>query len=287
MYLSNASFSLLNNSILQKHPLFSANSGLSTPAGKPQTALQNISEQIVSKQRGDERLEELAKAAQIRKDTFVKTDKATPLEEAQTELLEVCLTIVRLHLTTAEGREQEISDFKEQLQEWDQTIQGYQDILDGKSSVPEGQTMQSVLQSYEKAQKGREQFLQDGITHINGYQYGESFSNERVDYNLKAILGENKFAEKDPSAWLIDPTASDIYAEIDRVFSEVHGVEEEFRQGVEDIYSLLKERGYGEKYKIYLRSWFDPQSSYFDKTKEMDIQKLIIERLMKEPLIKL
>ena len=71
-------------------------------------------------------------------------------------------------------------DFKEQLQEWDRTIQGYQDILDGKVALPEGHTMQSILWSYQTAQRNREQFLQDGIAHINGYQYGELFSNERV-----------------------------------------------------------------------------------------------------------
>ena len=71
-------------------------------------------------------------------------------------------------------------DFKEQLQEWDRTIQGYQDILDGKAALPEGHTMQSILWSYQTAQRNREQFLQDGIAHINGYQYGELFSNERV-----------------------------------------------------------------------------------------------------------
>ena len=36
--------------------------------------------------------------------------------------------------------------------------------------------------------------------------------------------------------------------------------------------------------KEYLKSWADPQNSYFDKTEEMNIQKLMIERLMKEPL---
>lgn len=71
-------------------------------------------------------------------------------------------------------------DFKEQLQEWDRTIQGYQDTLDGKAALPEGHTMQSILWSYQTAQRNREQFLQDGIAHINGYQYDELFSNKRV-----------------------------------------------------------------------------------------------------------
>lgn len=285
MYLSNTTFAFLNtnNSIFQNHNLSAVNSGIFAPTEKPQTALQKLSNQIATKQANSERLEDLAQSAQIRKDTFVKTNEAAPLEERLTGVLELYLGIARLYLTVAEGREQEISDFKEQLQEWDQTIQGYQDILDGKAALPEEHTMQSILWSYQIAQRDREQLLQDGIAHINGYQYGESFSNESADYNLKAILGENKFAEKDPSAWLIDPTASDIYAEIDRVFSEVHGVVEEFRQGVEDIYSLLKERGYGEKYKIYLKPWVDPQNSYFDRTEEINM----IERLMKEPLIKL
>ena len=149
--------------------------------------------------------------------------------------------------------------------------------------------MQSVLLSYEQAQKDKEQFFQDGIAHINENRYGEFFSDERVDHTLKAVLGEDTFsafAAKDASDWLINPSTSDIYAEIDRVLSEAHGVTEELQQGVDNIYSLLEERGYGEKYKGYLESWANPQNSYFDQTEEMNIQKLMIERLMKKPLNK-
>ena len=289
MYLANAAFTFLgsSNGIVQSRNMLTANSGIFSPAEKPQTALQNISNQIISNQARDERLEALSKSAQIRRDTYVKTDEATSLEEAPTELLELFLHNTRLYLTISEGYEQELSDFKEQLQEWDQTIQGYQDILDGKAALPEGQTMESILLSYEKAQKDREQFRQDGIAHINENRYGEIFSNERPDRTLKATLGEDTFstfAAKDPSDWLIDPSATDIYSEIDRVLSEAHGVTDELQQGVDRIYSILKERGYGEKYKGYLESWADPQNSYFDKTREMNIQKLMIERLMKEPL---
>lgn len=290
MYLSNPVFSSLdNNSIFQNSKLFAANSGIFSSAEKSQTALQNISEQIVSKQAGTERLEDMSKAAQIRKDTYVKADEATSLEEAPTELLELFLHNTKMYLTMSEGYEQELLDFKEQLQEWDKTIQEYQDMLDGKVALSEGQTMQSVLLSYEQAQKDKEQFLQDGIAHINENRYGEFFSDERVDHTLKAVLGEDTFsafAEKDASDWLINPSTSDIYAEIDRVLSEAHGVTEELQQGVDNIYSLLKERGYGEKYKGYLESWANPQNSYFDQTEEMNIQKLMIERLMKEPLNK-
>lgn len=290
MYLSNPVFSSLdNNSIFQNSKLFAANSGIFSSAEKSQTALQNISEQIVSKQAGTERLEDMSKAAQIRKDTYVKADEATSLEEAPTELLELFLHNTKMYLTMSEGYEQELLDFKEQLQEWDKTIQEYQDMLDGKVALSEGQTMQSVLLSYEQAQKNKEQFLQDGIAHINENRYGEFFSDERVDHTLKAVLGEDTFsafAEKDASDWLINPSTSDIYAEIDRVLSEAHGVTEELQQGVDNIYSLLKERGYGEKYKGYLESWANPQNSYFDQTEEMNIQKLMIERLMKEPLNK-
>lgn len=288
MYLSNQVFSVLNNNgIFQNRNLFAANSGIFSPTEKHQTALQNISAQIVSKQAGAERLEELSKAAQIRKDTYVKTNEATSLEETPTELLELYLHNTKMYLTLSEGYEQELLDFKEQLQEWDQTIQGYQDILDGKAALPEGHTMQSILWSYQTAQKDREQFLQDGIARINENRYSEFFSNDRLDHTLKTVLGDETFSAfgaKDSSTWLIDPSASDIYGEIDRVLSEAHGVTEELQKGVDNIYSILEERGYGEKYKGYLRSWADPQNSYFDKTEEMNIQKLMIERLMKEPL---
>ncbi len=276
MYLSNTTSPFLcYNSIFQNRTLFSANAGLSSPAEKSQTALQTISDQIVSNQTRDEQLEEQSKTAQIWKDTYMKTKEDTPDEERSTYVLELYLGIARLHLTAAERNEQEISDFKEQLQGWDQTIQGYQDILDGKAALPEGQTMQSILWSYEKAKLDREEFLQDGITHINGYQYNELSSNEITDYNIKAIFGENKFAEKDPSVWLIDPTASDLYSEIDRVLSEAQWVAEEFRQGVEHFYNILRKRGYGEQYKGYLESWVDPTDSYFDQTEKMNIQKLM------------
>ena len=137
MYLSNPMFSSLdNNGIFQNSKLFAANSGIFSSAEKPQTALQNISEQIVSKQAGTERLEDLSKAAQIRKDTYVKADEATSLEEAPTELLELFLHNTKMYLTMSEGYEQELLDFKEQLQEWDKTIQEYQDMLDG-APIPE------------------------------------------------------------------------------------------------------------------------------------------------------
>ena len=295
MYLANAAFTFLgsSNGVVQSRNMLAANSGIFPPAEKPQTALQNISNQIISNQTRDKRLEDLSKSAQIRRDTYVKTDEATSLKEVPTDLLKIYLGIAKLFsqlfLTASEKHEQEISDFKEQLQEWDRTIQGYQDILDGKAALPDGQTVESVLSSYEKALKGREQFRQDGIAHINENRYGEIFSNERPDRTLKATLGEDTFstfAAKDSSCWLIDPSASDIYSEIDRVLPEAHGVTEEFQQGVDNIYSILEERGYGEKYKGYLKSWAAPQHSYFDKTREMNIQKLIIERLMKEPLNK-
>lgn len=95
----------------------------------------------MSNQTSDERLEELCKAAQIRKNAYEKTNEATSLEEAPTELLELFLHNTKMYLTVSEGYEQELLDFKEQLQEWDRTIQEYKDMLDGKVALSEGQTI--------------------------------------------------------------------------------------------------------------------------------------------------
>ena len=287
MYLSNTTSPFLSyNSIFQNRTLFSANAGLSSPAEKPQIALQTISDQIVSNQTRDEQLEEQSKTAQIWKDTYMKTKEDTPDEERSTGALKLLLDSARLLLTVSEKYEQELSDFKEQLQGWDQTIQGYQDILDGKAALPEGQTIQNILWSYKKAKLHREEFLQDGIAYINESRYGEAFSVDD-DCTLKDILEEETFtklASKDPSDWLLDPTASDLYSEIDHLLSEAHGVTEGLWQGVEHFYNILRKRGYGEQYKGYLESWVDPTDSYFDQTEKMNIQKLMIDRLMKEPL---
>ena len=289
MYLSNTTFSFLNNSnsVFQNHNLFAVNSGLLTPAGKPQTTLQKLSNQITTNQVSGQRLEDLSKSAQIRMDTYVETDSPSSLDEASDEVLEVYLHIFKVYSTFSEGYEQELSDFKEQLQGWDSTIQSYQDILDGKSPLQEGQTMEDVLMAYAQAKQDREQFFEDGIAHINKYNYGDFASNKTVDHYMQAVMGENKFAEKDSSVWKIDSNASDIYSEIDRVLSEVHSVTEEFHQGVDRIYGILKERGYGEQYQSYLSSWNNSTNSYFDQTEEMNIQKLMIERLMNQPLQKI
>ena len=289
MYLSNTTFSFLNNSnsVFQNHNLFAVNSGLLTPAGKPQPTLQKLSNQITTNQVSGQRLEDLSKSAQIRIDTYVETDSPSSLDEASDEVLEVYLHIFKVYSTFSEGYEQELSDFKEQLQGWDSTIQSYQDILDGKSPLQEGQTMEDVLMAYAQAKQDREQFFEDGIAHINKYNYGDFVSNKTVDHYMQAVMGENKFAEKDSSVWKIDSNASDIYSEIDRVLSEVHSVTEEFHQGVDRIYGILKERGYGEQYQSYLSSWNNSTNSYFDQTEEMNIQKLMIERLMNQPLQKI
>lgn len=273
--------------MFQNHNLFAVNSGLLTPAGKPQTTLQKLSNQITTNQVSGQRLEDLSKSAQIRMDTYVETDSPSSLDEASDEVLEVYLHIFKVYSTFSEGYEQELSDFKEQLQGWDSTIQSYQDILDGKSPLQEGQTMEDVLMAYAQAKQDREQFFEDGIAHINKYNYGDFVSNKTVDHYMQAVMGENKFAEKDSSVWKIDSNASDIYSEIDRVLSEVHSVTEEFHQGVDRIYGILKERGYGEQYQSYLSSWNNSTNSYFDQTEEMNIQKLMIERLMNQPLQKI
>ena len=66
MYLANAAFTFLGNSngILQSRNMLAANSGIFPPAEKPQTALQNISNQIISNRVRDEQLEVQKSASQ-------------------------------------------------------------------------------------------------------------------------------------------------------------------------------------------------------------------------------
>lgn len=288
MYLANATgaFPGGGGGVFQRNNLLAANAGLFLPAEQPQTALQKISDRIIDKQANAEQLEALSRAAQLRKDTYVETDAASSLEEAPDDLLKMCLHVFKIHEIYSENYAQELADFKTQLQEWDKTLQEYQEILDGKVPLQEGQTMEAVLLSYTQAKQDRTKFFEDGIAHLNeSYGYSEFMSDQTVDRFMQRVMGRNNIAGKDPSVWKIDPSAADISAEIDRVLSEVHGVTAEFRQGIDRLCDLLQERGEEEKYQSYRNSWTDPANSYFER--DRTIQQMTIEWLKSGPLQKL
>lgn len=252
-------------------------------AAAPSNMLRKISAQMINGQQGIAEADAAAKAKEIKMDMYDKTDAAQSLEEMPSEVLEYYLHVTKMFAASAARQEQDLLDFKSRLQGMDETIQSYQDILAGKSALPESLNLEDVSQLLSKATQSREQFVKDGVEHLN--QWGDDFvTSDNFDKHMKTALGENPFAGAEPSAWILDASASDIYSEIHRVLDNTHRVTEALDRGVQRIYDMLESRGAGDQYKQYLGSWRWERGSYFDQTGAKDILRLMQENGMGGPL---
>ncbi len=268
MYLSNIS-TFLSKSISQNRNLFSGNPALFGPDEKEQTTLQKLSNQIIAGQDSGEQLEDLSEIAQIKKDSYIPKNSSNknPLDDISDDVLKSYMGILNMYSAGSTRYQHELSDFKEQLQRMDDTIQSYQDILDGKAPLGEGQNMLDISLSCALAKVHRQQFFEHGMTHFNKDQFEipnpDAHNHDDVYEKLiNTLLGDCQFALKDERDWGIDPYASDIYSEIDRVLTNLDGWIAETTQGIGRLYGLLYERGYGEKYKGCLDEPPEPEPSH-------------------------
>ncbi len=257
MYLSNMT-TFLSNSIPQDRSPFSGGLALFAPAEKAQTTLQKLSDQILTGQKNREQPEDLSEIAQRQKDAYIPKDPSDddPLNDVSTERLELYMDLLQLESRSLDGHQQELSDFRDQLQKMDHTIQSYQDIIDGKTPLPEGHDMQSVLDSCALAQLQRKRFFEDGMTWF-GKDHFYSYSDYARENGIKT--SRNEYFGGWGSDWGIDPNAPDIYSEIDRILEMVDDQAEKTSRGIGRLYGLLYERGYGKKYKGCLDTPADPR----------------------------
>lgn len=269
--------------LFQKSNVLTGGRHIAGQAATPSDLLQQISSQIVDKQQGSSEAKAPVKAQEIRMDTYDKEDSSQPLEEMARGALEYYLQVTKIFCSSSAAQEQDLLDFKERLQEMDETIQGYQDILNGKTALPEGFSMENIIQSLAKAKANREEFIRDGVAHLNKWS-GYFVTSDYFDKHMQKILGENKFEGKERSNWILDSSVSDIYSEIDRVLAETQSVTEELNRGVQKIYDMLKNNGSEDKYKTWLESCSSEYESYFDQIEAKSIQQLIMENLMQGSL---
>ena len=132
---------------------------------------------------------------------------------------------------------------------YDQGIQTCQDIVNGNADIPDGVAMDDIKKLLTETQQAREKYLKDGSEKLNKWDlYKSDFFNRTVN----KVFGENKFSESDEGNWKIDATASDIYAEIDRLAESTKGITQTLNEGISRIYDILEKKGYGEeKYKLH------------------------------------
>lgn len=155
--------------------------------------------------------------------------------------------------------EADLTEYRDQLASFDQSIQRYQQILDGTSDLPEDLSMEDVESLLKATQSARETFLRDGAYQLNqrNQKRGEELQST---YGKYADLVDDTFSKGlEQFSWEIDADAEDICGEVDRVRSVAHRATETFKKGMSMIDAELARR----KYKD------NPYQAYFERQKTM------------------
>lgn len=202
--------------------------------------LGKLSEKITAEEDKKTKLEASFVAQYAQKDIYT-SEIETMLEDAADEYKEMLKTILGLGSMFAAGNKMfknELTNFRNTIAELDQTIAGYQSILDGKSELPKDTTLDEVKLMLESAQKTRNDFVQERVTELNERIAGMYESNtEKELFGL--AFGHLPYGAMDRSNWVIDGTASDIVSELDRVIGEVHELGEAYDASLQVVQQLL------------------------------------------------
>ena len=261
MDLSRLSFAFQQNNI------FAVRSPFHKLPGQQQNSvtdvLNRISSNIIGAQVQRKSVESTAKTQEAKMDAYTSEIDATQqksLEEMPDELLHFLRNQFLVQRNMSCQIEQELTSFRDQLSGIDQTIQEYQSILDGRTAMPDDLTLEDVAALLETTKATRQQFLEDNVERLNKWNMDKAVRDTRISRALERVVGENGFSGADASTWEIDASASDIYAEIDRVFSATHSVTETMEEGYRRICNELERRGYTEwKYEEHLTAMREEQ----------------------------
>lgn len=179
-------------------------------------------------------------------DTLELSDAAleqkSSLSDVPEGLLHYYLHMCKFGASISQGQEYALMEYRDQLSAFDQTIQEYQDMLDGKTALPEQMKQEDVALLLETTKVAREQFLQQGAEKLNRFSKEGPTPKGFLGSAYSMITGETANAQDNPR-WQIDPSAQDIYGEIDRALASAHKVTSTFQDGASGILAELKRRG--------------------------------------------
>ncbi len=181
----------------------------------------------------------------------------SPLSGISDEGLHLLRWIYENGARVSANMEADLTEYRDQLASFDQSIQRYQQILDGTSDLPEDLSMEDVESLLKATQSARETFLRGGAYQLNqrNQKRGEELQST---YGKYADLADDTFSKGlEQFSWEIDADAEDIYGEVDRVRSVAHRATETFKKGMSMIDAELARR----KYKD------DPYQAYFERQK--------------------
>lgn len=185
------------------------------------------------------------------------------LSEVPTETLKCFAGLLDAYARFNSMTEHALTEYRDQLTAFDQTIQEYQDMLDGKAALPEDMTTEQVQAMLDLVKETRAQFLQDGGKEVNRrLAFSNSYADDRLfNHVVSAVLGESfENAGNGADFWRIDPNAEDIYGEIDRALGAVDSLTQTCSQGLGAIAAELKRRGYDDSdFMHYYSQWYQSE----------------------------
>lgn len=203
--------------------------------------LNRLSENLLTAQ-------EQAKDMKARFDTLelsaeaIESQKNSALADVPEGLLRFYLNQCKVGATISQSQETSLMEYRDQLSAFDQAIQEYQDMLDGKTALPEQMKQEDVAFLLETTKAAREQFLQQGAEKLNQFSREAPTPKGLLGNGYSMIVGETGNAVEEPRRQ-IDASAGDIYSQIDRAIASAHKTTTTFQDGASSILAELKRRG--------------------------------------------
>lgn len=246
--------------LFQRNGIFQQSQALGQKLGQPPVndTLRRLSHNFLTAQEQGQDLRKRFDTLELSAEaTDSKADSA--LSEMPTELLEVYLNQYKVAAHLSQQNEAALTEYRDQLSAFDQTIQEYQDMLDGKTELPQKMKLEDVPMLLERTRAAREQFLQEGAKELN--RVG-SEGPDLTDKARQTVMGD--LDDGYDLRWSIDASAKDIYGEIDRALASASKTASMCREGASRIVAELKRRGQADQPYHQLR--FDEQDSTVERT---------------------
>ncbi len=240
-----------------KH-VFGANGFLNmsqTRQNNPVTGtLNQLAENAVMTTKQDDsvrRTDSLTLAARLKADE----SSESVLSELSDEELKTLRAIYSFGAQLTGHMEADLTEYRDQLSTFDQSIQQYQQMLDGTTAMPEGMSAEKAESLLKATQTARDVFLRDGADTLNEANRHRAETLLK-DYGEYADVIDDSFSwDLKQSPWKIDADAKDIYGEVDRALSAVQKMTQTFQKGMSMIDKELERRKHSD----------DPYMDYFEQ----------------------
>ena len=246
--------------LFQRNSIFQQSQALGQKLGQPPVndTLHRLSQNFLAAQEQGQDLRKRFDTLELSAEAAdSKADSA--LSEMPKELLEVYLNQYKVAAHLSHQNETALMEYRDQLSAFDQTIQEYQDMLDGKAALPQKMKLEDISMLLERTRAAREQFLQEGAKELN--RVG-SEGPDLTDKARQTVMGD--LDDGHDLRWSIDASAKDIYGEIDRALASASKTASMCREGASRIVAELKRRGQADQPYHQLR--FDEQDSTVERT---------------------